>query len=638
MPVFNLIYFILFSNFIGISFVYLSIFLSVMSVLMSLFIFFTVNQEHYIYYVKIFDISDYFDFFLSLDFIFDELSCIMLFIVLFISFFVLSFSKWYMKADPYFLKFFYYLNFFIFFMIILVLSNNVILIFVGWEGIGIFSYLLINFWNTRLEANRSSLKAIIFNKIGDCFFYLFIVFFYFVFETFNIYLSKNLISNYLFININFFNFSFNIITLLSFTLILAAVAKSAQLFLHVWLPDAMEGPTPVSALLHAATMVTAGVYLLLKFSWILQHSLVMLLFIMFIGIFTNLFASITAIFQLDIKKIIAYSTASQLGLIFIALSLTKFSLALFHIFTHAFFKALLFLVAGIIIHYCKNKQDLRVLKNFNNFILLLIYVSFLIGSLTLATLPFFSAYYSKDFFIQISLLNIDYLNYFSFFFLNLSVFTTIIYTFKILDYIFWNKKINNFNFNFVIENKLFFFSIYILLFFSFLSGFFFVNIYKFDFLIFSDIFFFNLNHKNSSIITYFEYTNIFIITLMLAGFIIGYYFQIFINIFNLFFNIFFYNIYHYFYKKWLFDNIYYFFFNLFFNFFNNFYLFIDRTLVELNLNSVYYLLKKNSLKIIFLENYLNIFFIFFFIFFLFCCWIWKFFFLIIIVMFFIKYF
>lgn len=634
LPFFNLVFFVFFSNFIGINYVYLSILVSFFITFFSIFIFFNVSANHYVYYTKLFDWTDFFDFFLAVDFLFDELSALMLLVVVLIALFVQSFSKWYMYADPYYYKFFFLLNFFVFFMMLLVLSNNIILVFVGWEGIGIFSYLLINFWHTRLEANRSALKAIIFNKIGDCFFYLFIVLFYFVFENFNLYVSKNLSFNYLYLNFYFLSFNLNSFSILSFFLIVAAAAKSAQLFLHVWLPDAMEGPTPVSALLHAATMVTAGVYLLLKFSWIIQNSFSALLFIILLGIFTNLFASFTATFQSDIKKIIAFSTASQLGLIFIAFGLSKFSLVLFHIFTHSFFKALLFLLAGLVIHFCNNKQDLRLLKNFNHFNILLIYVGFLIASLTLATLPFFSAYYSKDFFVQLSLLNIFYYNYISFFFLNFSVFSTAVYSYKILEFIFWDKKNVNFNFFFKKNISLFLFiSIYFLIFFSVLSGYFFYNIFKYDYLVFSDIFFYNLNFNASSVLFYFEYTNLFILFFMFFGFIFGFYLNFFFNFFNFLFNKFIYALYFFFSKKFLFDNIYYYYFKFFYKFLITFFLVVDRSLIEFNINFIFFSLKKNIFKIKILKNQINIFTILFF----FLLILWNPFFLIFIIMFFLKF-
>ena len=585
LPLFNLVFFAFFSNFIGITYIYTSLLTSLLICVFSVFTFFSVINYHYIYYIKIFDWVDYFDFFVGADFLFDELSSIMLLVVTTIALFVQSFSKWYMKNDPYYYKFFFYLNFFIFFMIILVLSNNIVFLFIGWEGIGIFSYILINFWHTRLEANRSALKAIVFNKIGDLFVYLFIVLFYFIFENFNLYVSRNVVFNYLYLNFYFFDLQANGLTILSFCLVIAAAAKSAQLFLHVWLPDAMEGPTPVSALLHAATMVTAGIFLLLKFSWIIQNNINVLYFIILLGVLTNLFASITAMFQSDIKKIIAYSTASQLGLIFIAFGLSKFSLALFHIFTHAFFKALLFLLAGVVIHYSANKQDLRLLKNFNQFNILLVYISFLIASLTLSTLPFFSAYYSKDFFVQLSLLNVFYFNYVSFFFLNFSVFTTAIYSYKILEYIFWNKKLFNFNYSLLNNiNKHFFISIYFLVFFSVLIGYFAINIFKYDFLVFSDNFVYNLNFSNAAIMGYFEYSSLFVLTFMSFGFVFGFYLNNFFSFFNFLFSKFFYKLYFFFNKKFLFDNIYFYFYKFFYNFLIFFFKILDRSLVESNIN------------------------------------------------------
>jgi len=274
-------------------------------------------------------------YFIPFSFLIDTLTVAMTFVVISISFFVFLFSIWYMKGDPNQLKFLNYLNFFMFFMLLLVTSDSLVIIFIGWEGIGLFSYLLINFWNTRLSANRSGVKAISVNKSGDVSLYFFITLFYFAFGFFNDKVSKttyNSIQNddCVLLNVDF-------TYMLCFSLFIAAIAKSAQFFLHVWLPDAMEGPTPVSALLHAATMVTAGAYLLIKFNWIVHFNNNIAYFIIIIGLLTNFLSSCIAMFQYDIKKIIAYSTASQMGLILIAIGSYKPFLAFFHLYNHAFF-------------------------------------------------------------------------------------------------------------------------------------------------------------------------------------------------------------------------------------------------------------------------------------------------------------
>jgi len=337
-----------------------------------------------------------------------------------------------MWKDPYLYKFMTYLNFFSLFMLILISTNNLIFVFVGWEGIGIFSYLLINFWHTRANANRSALKAIFVNKVGDVFLYFFLFFYFFLFETFNIFEAKLLVIDYF--NVCTFFFDKNIFFPLSIFLIIACMAKSAQIFFHVWLPDAMEGPTPVSALLHAATMVTAGIFVLIKFSWLIFLDLKVVTIILFVGIFTNFLASLTSMFQNDIKKIVAYSTSSQLGLIFISFGILKNDLAFFHIFNHAFFKALLFMLSGIIIHMFNNRQDYRVIVNLNAN-LYFVYIYTLVASFTLVGLPYLSAFYSKEVMIQSSFLNAYVNSFLSLFFLYISIFTTILYTFKAVNFL-----------------------------------------------------------------------------------------------------------------------------------------------------------------------------------------------------------
>jgi len=265
----------------------------------------------------------------------DKLTIIMLFVVLFISLCVCLFSVWYMENDPSHLKFLSYLNYFMFFMILLVIGNSLFIVFIGWEGIGLFSYLLINFWNDRLNANRSALKAIIVNKLGDSFIFLLIAFYCDTFETIS---SQGIKTNLsFFANCEPIILNINALFIICISLFIAGIAKSAQFFLHVWLPDAMEGPTPVSALLHAATMVTAGAYLIIKFNWVYLLNDDILRVILIIGLLTNFISSIICIIQPDMKKVIAYSTASQMGLIFASIGMYKPVLAFFHMFNHAFF-------------------------------------------------------------------------------------------------------------------------------------------------------------------------------------------------------------------------------------------------------------------------------------------------------------
>lgn len=415
----------------------------------------------------------------------------MLVIVLLISFLVHLFSIAYMRSDPNYNKFFAYLTLFTFFMIVLVLSSNFVQFFLGWEGIGLLSYLLINFWSTRVEANRSAIKAMILNKIGDCAFYFFMIYYFFLFNTFDFIFSSDFMLNFIDYKVVFLNLAVQ--DILVIFLIFAAIAKSAQIGLHVWLPDAMEGPTPVSSLLHAATMVTAGIYLLLRCSWLLDLSSFGLTVILFLGILTNFFTSLTAVFQKDFKKIIAFSTTSQLAFMFVAIGLSAYNVAFFHLFNHAFFKALLFLCSGVIIHFFNGKQDIRV---FNLLIIVLpfTYLSFLIGQLSLIGLPFLSAYYSKDLILQLVILENNFIYYFIFWLLNMSVILTAFYSIRLISVLFWknykyiwhNSKI----YIFIEYNFYFIVPLLILSILSVVSGYFMVDIFfNKTFYYFKEIFF-----------------------------------------------------------------------------------------------------------------------------------------------------
>ena len=323
-------------------------------------------------------------------FLFDSLTSIMFFVVTSISFFAHFYSVSYMHSDPHQTRFMSYLSLFTFFMLLLVVGNNLLILFFGWEGIGICSFLLINFWYTRLQANKAALKAMFLNKIGDLALLLGIFFFLFYFNTLNFFVLNNLI----YFNASFF-FSNNILWCASISFIIAAVGKSAQIGLHLWLPDAMEGPTPVSSLIHAATLVTAGIFLAIRLSFLFEQVPSSLLVIFFLGSITIFFAGTTGLFQNDIKKIIAYSTCSQIGYMFFIISFSGYQMSVFHLFTHAFFKALLFLTAGAIIHSIQNEQDIRKMGGLIK-VLPLAYLTFLIGSFALIGFPFLSGFYSKD--------------------------------------------------------------------------------------------------------------------------------------------------------------------------------------------------------------------------------------------------
>ena len=320
---------------------------------------------------------------------FDSLTVSMLIPVLIISSLVHFYSIGYMSHDPHNQRFFSYLSLFTFMMIILVTGNNYLLMFVGWEGVGVCSYLLVSFWFTRIAANQSSLSAFLTNRVGDCF--LTIGMLVILWSLGNLdYTTVFSLAPYM---------NQDIITLIGICLLIGAMAKSSQVGLHIWLPMAMEGPTPVSALIHAATMVTAGVYLLIRSSPLIEYSSTILLICLWLGAVTTVFSSLIGLFQQDIKKIIAYSTMSQLGMMVIAIGLSSYNIAIFHLMNHAFYKGLLFLGAGAVIHAVVDNQDLRKYGGLRIF-LPLTYTVILIASLSLVAFPFMTGYFSKDFILE----------------------------------------------------------------------------------------------------------------------------------------------------------------------------------------------------------------------------------------------
>lgn len=337
----------------------------------------------------------------SWGFLFDAITASMLIVVLTISFFVHLYSSSYMGSDPYLVRFMSYLSLFTFFMLCLVTSDNYAQMFLGWEGVGLSSYLLINFWFTRLAANKSAIKAVVVNRFGDFSLVIGMMVVYSVFRSFDYGVVFALVGSVKDFYLTFFVWEVHALSFLSCFLFLGCVGKSAQMGLHTWLPDAMEGPTPVSALIHAATMVTAGVFLLIRFSPVLEFSPGVLGVVTVVGAFTALFAGTVGIFQNDLKRVIAYSTCSQLGYMVLACGLSNYSLALFHLLNHAFFKALLFLSAGSVIHALLDEQDMRRMGGLVK-LLPFTYTCFLVGSLALMGFPYTSGFYSKDFILEVS--------------------------------------------------------------------------------------------------------------------------------------------------------------------------------------------------------------------------------------------
>lgn len=369
---------------------------------------------------------------------FDSLSVSLLYIVCFISFLVHLYSYEYMQTDPHLPRFMAYLSLFTFFMIILVTGDNFLQMFVGWEGVGLASYLLINFWYTRLQANKAAIKAMLINRIADFFLAIGIFAIYYTFKTINygtvFPLIQYSLDNYIF----FFNFKISLIDFISCFLFLGAMGKSAQLGLHTWLPDAMEGPTPVSALIHAATMVTAGVFLIARCSIFFEYSPTILLFVSIIGSCTAFVAGSIGLVQNDLKKVIAYSTCSQLGYMIFACGLSGYHIGIFHLINHAFFKALLFLGAGSIIHSLQDEQDMRRMGGLRR-LLPFTYAIMLIGSFSLMGFPFLTGFYSKDAILELALASSSIKGLFCYILGCFAAFTTAFYSIRLLYLTFLTK-------------------------------------------------------------------------------------------------------------------------------------------------------------------------------------------------------
>lgn len=373
---------------------------------------------------------------IKIEFILNKESIIMINLISIITMIVIIYSYWYMENEEFLNRFISNLLLFAVTMYILVLSNNLLILFIGWEGVGIMSYLLINFWYKSINSNKSGLKAILYNKIGDITLILTMIFLLNLNNNLNFPKNNNINSN--------IEFLINIIMIF---IIISAMAKSAQIFLHPWLGDAMAGPTPVSALLHAATMVTAGIYLLYKFNIYIDISSKYIKYLLInIGIFTIIFGGITSLCQKDIKKIIAYSTSSQIGYMFInnGLFINNNDSSLFHLITHGFFKALLFLSAGIIIHNYLHDQDIR---KYGNLIYKfpITYLFILIGTLSIIAFPFFSGYYSKDNIIENALAPLN--PFYSYLFLLLGALFTVLYSYNLFSSFFNYNSSNRYNFS-----------------------------------------------------------------------------------------------------------------------------------------------------------------------------------------------
>ena len=326
---------------------------------------------------------------IGFSFMIDQLTLLMLLMVTGIGFLIHVYSAGYMSHDEGYGKFFAYLNLFMFSMLLLVMGSNYVMMFVGWEGVGLCSYLLIGFWNKNTDYNNAAKKAFIMNRIGDLGFLLAIFLIFITFGSVSypeVFLTASQMTGMT---------DSGVMIAITMLLFVGAMGKSAQIPLFTWLPDAMAGPTPVSALIHAATMVTAGIYMVLRSNVLYVLAPTTLEFIAIIGLVTALVAATIGLAQNDIKKVLAYSTVSQLGFMFLALGVMAFSSSIFHVLTHAFFKALLFLGAGSVIHAMSNEQDIRNMGGLRKW-LPVTFITFLIGTLAISGIPPFAGFFSKD--------------------------------------------------------------------------------------------------------------------------------------------------------------------------------------------------------------------------------------------------
>ena len=415
--------------------------------ILSLFIFYKVLVQDYSTSKLIFNWINSGDLQVNWSIIIDPLTAVMLVVVSLISSIIHFYSIGYMSHDPHKARFMAYLSLFTFAMLTLVTADNFLQLFFGWEGVGLCSYLLIGFWYKKPSANAAAIKAFIVNRVGDFGFAIgiFLIFFFYgtvnydeVFQQTPLFIQKQVI---------FLGIEVNLITLICLLLFLGAMGKSAQIFLHTWLPDAMEGPTPVSALIHAATMVTAGIFLVVKCSPLFEYSQTALNVITIVGMMTAFFAATVALVQNDIKKIVAYSTCSQLGYMFFAAGVGAYHVAIFHLFTHAFFKALLFLGSGCVIHSFNDEQDIRSMGGVWKKIPYT-YALMVIGTLALTGFPFLSGYYSKDAIIEFAYLKGSSIGYCA---SAIGIFTallTAVYSWRLIFKTFhgkYNNKENNLN-------------------------------------------------------------------------------------------------------------------------------------------------------------------------------------------------
>jgi NADH-quinone oxidoreductase subunit L len=374
---------------------------------------------------------------LEVGFLIDSLTVMMMLVVTFVSLMVHVYTIGYMADDPGYQRFFSYISLFTFSMLMLVMSNNFVQLFFGWEAVGLVSYLLIGFWYTRPTAIYANLKAFLVNRVGDFGFLLGIALIAAYAGSLDyaaVFAKRNELAA-----ITETVTGWPLITAICICLFIGAMGKSAQVPLHVWLPDSMEGPTPISALIHAATMVTAGIFMVTRMSPLFELSDTALSFVLVIGAITALFMGFLGIIQNDIKRVVAYSTLSQLGYMTVALGASAYSVAVFHLMTHAFFKALLFLGAGSVIMGCHHNQDIRYMGGLRKY-MPITWLTSLLGSLALIGFPFFSGFYSKDSIIEAVHASTLWGSEFAYFSVVAGVFITAFYSFRMYFLVFHGKE------------------------------------------------------------------------------------------------------------------------------------------------------------------------------------------------------
>jgi len=381
------------------------------------------------------------DFVVPVGMMIDQLTAIMMLVVTIVSACVHIYTIGYMHGDPGYSRFFSYISAFTFSMLVLVMGNNFFTLFFGWEAVGLFSYLLIGFWFKRENANYAALKAFVVNRIGDFGFLIGVLAIWFYFGSVDYRTVFDMVPGFVEqgISLSLMGWQISAITFICLALFVGAMGKSGQVPLHVWLPDSMEGPTPISALIHAATMVTAGVFMVARLSPMFEYSEVALSAVILVGAVTAWMCATIGLVQNDIKRVIAYSTCSQLGYMFVACGVSAYSVAIFHLMTHAFFKALLFLAAGSVIHAVMANQDMRKMGQLRKY-MPITYITMFIAALALAGIPPFAGFWSKDLIIEATMVrDLGWVGDFASFAVLSAVFMTAFYTFRMFFLTFHNS-------------------------------------------------------------------------------------------------------------------------------------------------------------------------------------------------------